>query len=152
MTVGSRFGVPGWNHCFRPGAVATSARFGGTQVDVAIRTICFFLVALALTGCAIDELPAVESDAWLSDVQQTEMARQYLSMLPDSLRNGSTIKIDNCIGGLGVVIDARRGVCDYYISHVVDQSTWGARVFSECNKDQVCLFRMEPYEQLGGFN
>ncbi len=76
------------------------------------------------------------------------MVRQYLSMLPDSLRNNATIEIDQCVGGLGVVIDPRRGICDYYISHVVEDCTWGARVRSECNEDRICWFRMEPYEQL----
>ena len=114
-----------------------------------IRREFLLLPILVLGGCVGMDTPSIESNAWgLSDEQEKEMARQYLSLLPSNLLNGSTIHIDKCRGGLGIEVDPRRGPCEYYVSHTVDGCTWGARVFSACNKDRVCLFQMRPYEKL----
>lgn len=108
-------------------------------------TIASVLLLALLKSCASAALPEVESNARLTDLQAREMARQYLSMLPDELKIGSPIQIDECHGGLGASIDARRRRCDLYISHAVDGCTYGARVFRVCNPDRRCIFEMEAY-------
>ena len=106
-----------------------------------------FFSVVFLQGCNAQATPIVESSVQsLTTEQVAEMARQYVSMLPESQRNGVEIRIDGCWHSLASGFDQYGGKCDYFVSHVVDGHTWGARVHSTCNPDNVCIFKMEPYE------
>lgn len=106
------------------------------------------IATLLLQGCAGHAEPVVESHAGgLTTKQKTEMARQFVSMLPDSLRSGVAVRIDSCFFSLYLGQNPYGGSCTYYVSSVIDGCSLGARVHSKCNSDNVCVFRMEPYEK-----
>ena len=90
---------------------------GSASTSCRTPSMRYLIATSLLQECAGYAEPVIESHAGgLTTKQKTEMARQFVLMLPSSLRSGVAVRIDSCFFSLYMGHNPYGGSCTYYVS------------------------------------